>query len=61
MFPSGMKISELIELLKQMKAQHGDVQVFAGGGDYPDGVRGVYYVPFGKGNGYVPENSVKVE
>jgi hypothetical protein len=61
MIPSGIKISELIEKLRAMKALYGDVEVFAGGGDYPGGVRDVYYVRPDEGDGYVPGNSVKIE
>lgn len=58
MMSSGIKISELIAELQAMKALHGDVQVFAGGEDYPGGVSGVSYVQ--KGNGYVRSNSVTI-
>jgi hypothetical protein len=57
---TGMPISQLIALLQAEQAQHGDVEVFAGGEDYPGGVSGVGFVPAGRGNGYVPENSVKI-
>lgn len=60
MIHRGIKISELIRELQAMKELHGDVEVFAGGEDYPGGVNGVSYIPKGEGNGYVPDNSVKI-
>ena len=60
MIPYGMKISELIEELRQLQKEHGDVMVFAGGEDYPGGVDGASYVPEKYANGYVPSNSVRI-
>lgn len=43
MFAHGIKASKLIEELQRMIDRHGDKEVYAGGGDYPEGVDGVYY------------------
>ena len=56
----GIRASELIKKLEAAIQEHGDCEVFAGGGDYPEGVSGVYYVPKGQGDGYIPDNSFKV-
>lgn len=53
-----LTISQLIELLQDAKKQHGDVKVIHGGQDYPEGVRGLNYIPRDKGDGYVPGNSI---
>ena len=54
----GMKASELIKTLENAIATHGDLEVFSGGQDYPEGVRGVSYER--KGTSYVPKNSFYV-
>lgn len=41
MIAPGIKASELVKQLQQLIEEHGDQQVFAGGGDYPGGVGGV--------------------
>ena len=42
MIPKGIKATELIEKLQKLIERYGDREVFAGGGDYPSGVRGVW-------------------
>lgn len=56
----GIKASELIHELQMLVAEHGDKQVYAGGGDYPGGVGGVAYIPAKNGNGYVPGDTFKI-
>lgn len=53
-----MKISELIEVLEELKKIHGDVEVFGGGEDYPGPIGGVYYVD--RGDGYIRSNTVAI-
>ena len=60
MFSQAIKASELIEQLKALIAKHGDLGVYAGGGDYPEGVSGAWYVEPLKGDSYTPGNSFKV-
>lgn len=60
MISSGMLISELIAELEKLQKRYGDLEVFSGGGDYPDGVNGAAYVPKSKGDGYIPGNCVKI-
>ena len=55
MLAHGIKASELIKLLEQKIAEHGDKEVYSGGQDYPEGVNYVSYRP--KGDGYVPKDS----
>jgi hypothetical protein len=54
-FKPGMKATELIKALEEMIAKHGDLRVYSGGGDYPEGVHGVYYRK--DGDAYIPNNS----
>lgn len=58
MFMHGIKASQLIVLLQKQIAIHGDCEVYAGGGDYPEGVKGVYFEA--KGNAYTPKGSFTV-
>ncbi len=58
MFSHGIKASELIKLLQQQIQSHGDLEVIAGGTDYPEGVKGIRYEA--KGNAYTPKNSFKI-
>jgi len=55
MFESGLKASELIAELNKMIETYGDLEVISGGGDYPEGVRGVSYNK--KSEPYYPANS----
>jgi hypothetical protein len=57
---SGIKASELVAHLQQLIKEHGDLQVYAGGGDYPEGVTGVAFVTPKRGDSYVPGNTFKV-
>lgn len=58
MFMHGIKASALIQILKDKIAQHGDLEVYSGGGDYPEGVQDVAYEA--RGNAYVPKNSFHI-
>ena len=58
MFSHGIKASELIILLKKQIQLHGDLEVYSGGGDYPEGVDRVIYEAIG--NSYVPKNSFRI-
>ena len=58
MFSHGIKASELIKLLQQQIQLHGDLEVIAGGGDYPEGIKSVQYEA--KGDAYTPKNSFKI-
>lgn len=60
MFGHGMKASELIVALQRLIEKHGDKEVYSGGGDYPEGVRGVRYVAPKNGDAYVPGDSFKL-
>jgi hypothetical protein len=57
-FMSGIKASQLIVLLQKQIDIHGDCEVYAGGGDYPQGVSSVVYDP--KGNAYSKPNSFNI-
>ncbi len=54
----GIKASQLIILLQNQILLHGDCECSAGGGDYPEGVRWVFYEA--KGDAYTPANSFKI-
>ena len=58
MYPPGIKASQLIIELQKQMAFHGDCECFAGGGDYPEGVRGVIFNA--KGDAYHSKNSFKI-
>lgn len=58
MYPSGITISQLITILQKLKKEHGDVQVFSGGTDYPGGVSGASYNE--KDRIYTPSNTVTI-
>lgn len=58
MYSSGIKASELVVLLLNQIKLHGDCEVSAGGGDYPEGVQGVRYEA--KGDAYTPKDSFKI-
>jgi len=58
MFSHGIKASELIKLLQTQIALHGDCECFAGGGDYPEGIRGIRYVS--KAETYNPANTFDI-
>jgi hypothetical protein len=58
MFMHGIKASQLIVLLQKQIAIHGDCEVYAGGGDYPEGVKGVSHDP--KGDAYHPKNCFRI-
>lgn len=60
MISHGLKASELIRELQKKIERYGDKEVYSGGGDYPEGIRGVSYVPKNKGDGYVPGDSFRV-
>ena len=51
----GITASQLIVLLKQQIALHGDCEVTSGGTDYPEGVSQVYYKAVG--DSYTPAKS----
>lgn len=55
MIRGGIKASELIKVLERLIEKHGDLQVFSGGTDYPEGVESVWYKE--RGNSYIPSNS----
>lgn len=55
MINAGIRASELIEKLEKMIKKHGDRMVFAGGGDYPDGVESVILKR--RNDPYVPKGS----
>jgi len=57
MWASGIKASELIKKLQEAVDKYGDKEVYAGGGDYPEGVEGVYYQAR-KDDPYVPQDSL---
>lgn len=57
--PNGIRASELIRKLQAAIAEHGDQQCFVGGGDYPEGVSGVYFAE--KGDAYIPKGSFKID
>lgn len=50
-----MLASDLIVLLQQLVAEHGDHEVFAGGTDYPGGVQGVGFNE--RGDPYQPKDT----
>lgn len=50
--------SELIARLQEVIKKHGDLIVFSGGQDYPEGVHGVSYCS--EGDAYVLPNSFVV-
>jgi hypothetical protein len=58
MFSRGLKATDLIKLLEEAVEKHGDLEVYAGGGDYPEGVNGVSYITPKTADGYRPENSL---
>jgi len=58
MMSEGIRASELIKQLKQLIKQHGDKEVFAGGEDYPNGVRGVVFEQ--TGDSYTPSDSFRI-
>lgn len=60
MIRSGIKASKLIKTLQALIDKHGDKAVYAGGGDYPEGVASVAYRPPHKGDGYIPGDSFQV-
>lgn len=58
MFISGMMASKLVAELQKQIDLHGDHEVWAGGGDYPEGVRGVVFDS--KGDSYHPKNCFRI-
>lgn len=54
-----MKISQLIKELQKAKKEYGDVEVYAGGADYPEEVDSVSYQQ--RGDGYIPSNTVYLQ
>lgn len=54
----GKKASELIEDLRRMIEKHGDLEVFVGGGDYPDGYQSIQHIE--EGDGYRASNSFSI-
>lgn len=60
MIPPGITASELIRQLKALIRLHGDREVFAGGRDYPAGVRGAE-LQADRGNPYVPEGKIYIQ
>lgn len=57
-YGSGLKASELIEELRALIDEFGDREVYTGGTDYPEGVRGAYVRS--SGDGYVPAGAFVV-
>lgn len=61
MIGHGMKVSELIEKLKELRNEHGNVEVWICGGDYPEGVTYVKYFDNSiKRDGYYPKICIKL-
>lgn len=58
MMGKGIKASTLIAKLQQAIKEHGDREVWAGGGDYPEGVGGVTF--YAEGDSYHPRNCFKI-
>lgn len=58
MLQSGIKASELIKQLEKQIKLHGDCEVFAGGGDYPEGVSGVSFKL--TGDSYHPDRCFRI-
>jgi hypothetical protein len=55
----GIPATELIKKLQKLVKAHGDQEVIAGGGDYPQGVRGARFQT-DKRNPYVPSGTFYV-
>ncbi|MFP5300011.1 hypothetical protein R2R70_02195 [Cobetia sp. SIMBA_158] len=53
-----MPISQLIEQLEALKAEHGDIRVFLSAGDYPGPLDSLRYVTPEQGDGYVWGDSI---
>lgn len=58
MYGTGKRISEVIKMLQKAQDKYGDIPVYSGGTDYPEGVEGVHYER--TGNAYVPANSLEI-
>lgn len=58
----GIRASELIKVLQECIREHGDLPVFAGGGDYTEPVTedSVHHRGKGKGDGYVHDHSFHI-
>ena len=54
-----MKISEVIKELKRLEKEHGDIEVFSGGEDYPSVVGGLRYS--NKSEAYYSNNCIKID
>lgn len=58
MFSTGIHATRLIKLLEEAIKKYGDLPVYAGGTDYPEGVTGVVYNK--TGNSYEPVNTFSI-
>lgn len=58
MYGTGKRISEVIQMLQEAKNRYGDIPVYSGGSDYPEGVQSVHWER--TGNAYVPANSLEI-
>lgn len=56
----GIKASELVAQLQKLVEKHGDQEVIVGGGDYPEGCRGVWLVTKRSSDAYTPEGTFKI-
>ena len=57
--PKRMNVSDVIKALQEILDKHGDCEVIAGGGDYPDYVKRINIQKDNK-NAYVPEGCVHI-
>lgn len=58
MVNTGIKATKLIVKLQEMVKMYGDKEVFAGGTDYPEGVKSVYIKL--NGDGYIPKGAFEI-
>lgn len=56
-----MTIDEYIARLQRLREQHGNVECWAGGGDYPEGATGPWYITERRSDGYRPAGAVMLE
>lgn len=55
---TGLKASELIKKLEDIIRFRGDVECYAGGTDYPEGVKGAWYNEVG--DSYIPAKCIEI-
>lgn len=60
MIGKGIKASELIKHLRDLKRLHGDCRVIAGGEDYPGGVQAVSFVTEKDKDCYTPSGTFRI-